>query len=386
MALFNKKIDYNGQDLHILRNNQDFPLHLFFDSTADLSYEFRLDRIYIDEDVSYEKIAILITHDSNNDIDTVCINAEPYVTGNGVRVDNFFAMVTNNTPREVATILVHLHNQIDQVWTSPDTLSLRRGMALKFGVLASFTDGDYADLSFYPEMKKNLTNGTSYLSIPPDSSGDDPRRITWKADPPNNNPIIDAITIELPIWMENSGSSNRIQVKGNIKVLDEFGTLNFHNGDITDVNERVNILFLCDGFDGSDDADLSTFHEIINEHNKQMLMKRSYAPWNLLSNKVNTWSYYTQDTNKYSSLESEYIFVKNDSVTTTPTVAELYRFLYFFDNIIMFYLTSTLTQTVDDFIEERKSEFSPALIDFLDFKSSNLASQFPLISQLDILT
>src|SRR5690554_5255696 len=330
MALFNKKIDYNGQDLHILRNNQDFPLHLFFDSTADLSYEFRLDRIYIDEDVSYEKIAIIITHDSNNDIDTVCINAEPYVTGDGVRVDNFFAMVTNNTPREVATILVHLHNQIDQVWTSPDTLSLRRGTALKFGVLASFTDGDYADLSFYPEMKKNLTNGTSYLSIPPDSSGDDPRRITWKADPPNNNPIIDAITIELPIWMENSGSSNRIQVKGNIKVLDEFGTLNFHNGDITDVNERVNILFLCDGFDGSDDADLSTFHEIINEHNKQMLMKRSYAPWNLLSNKVNTWSYYTQDTNKYSSLESEYIFVKNDSVTTTPTVAELYRFLYFF--------------------------------------------------------
>lgn len=58
MALYDEKIDYQGQDLHMLRNNSQFPLHLFFDKIADLSYSFQLDRLYIDENVDYEKIKI----------------------------------------------------------------------------------------------------------------------------------------------------------------------------------------------------------------------------------------------------------------------------------------------------------------------------------------
>lgn len=226
MELFNESLDYYGQDIHIVRNGEDFPLHLFFDSTSDLSYEFRLNDNFIDEDVSYEKITILVTHDSNNKIDTVNIKAEPYVSGNGVRVDNFFVTVyNNNNANDSATILLHLHNEIDQAWTSPATLSLRKGMALKFGVLASFTDGDYADLSFYPEMMRDLIYDT-YLDIPPFPGPPhlpvyDPRRLSWKADPPENeNPIANAKRSEICLVF---GRHSRSNFNAKWKICD-FGT------------------------------------------------------------------------------------------------------------------------------------------------------------------
>ena len=64
-------------------------------------------------------------------------------------------------------ILIHLHDAIDKAWTSPSTLTIRKGMELKFGVLVSFTDGDYGDLSFYPDMEKDLSSdGKKYFQIP----------------------------------------------------------------------------------------------------------------------------------------------------------------------------------------------------------------------------
>lgn len=43
LTLFNTEIDYQGQDLHMLRNNEEFPLDLFFNpELLGLSYIFRL--------------------------------------------------------------------------------------------------------------------------------------------------------------------------------------------------------------------------------------------------------------------------------------------------------------------------------------------------------
>lgn len=45
---FNQDIDYEGQDLHMLRNNKVFPLYEFFDtSTFSASYKYRLKGDYI---------------------------------------------------------------------------------------------------------------------------------------------------------------------------------------------------------------------------------------------------------------------------------------------------------------------------------------------------
>ena len=127
-------------------------------------------------------------------------------------------------------------------------------MELKFGVLVSFTDGDYGDLSFYPDMEKDLSSdGKKYFQIPfppPQTPAKyDPNRISWKADPSEeDNPVSNAMIINLPPWMENIGSSTT-QVTGNIYFQKDFGNVRFHRGNIDDIDNRLNILFLSDGFD-----------------------------------------------------------------------------------------------------------------------------------------
>jgi len=152
MALFNKNIDYSGQDLHMLRNGMPFPLSNFFDDTTLLSYTYRLKENQPNPDpLSYEQITI--SEAIQDGVRVVTITADQN-TNPVTRIDNFFVTVGDGS--NTACVLIHLHDAIDKAWTSPSTLTIRKGMELKFGVLVSFTDGDYGDLSFYPEMMRNL--------------------------------------------------------------------------------------------------------------------------------------------------------------------------------------------------------------------------------------
>lgn len=385
LTLFNKEIDYQGQDLHMLRNNKEFPLHLFFNSNLTLSYMFRLNGEHT-QDVTYEQIEIKIT--GNNE--KVIIKANPYIPGTDVnhpaRVDNFFITVKSNNPLiSDSVILLHLHDEIDKAWTSPNTLSLRKGMELKFGVLVSFTDGNYGDLSFYPETKKNLINGTTYLNIPIDPPPPappiyDPKRLTWKANPPANvNPIIDAIAIELPPWMANNGSSNGIQVTGSVRFLDEFGNLKFHKGNIDDIDARMNILFLSDGFKNN----TSNFHKTIDQFSTELLKKETYTPWNLLGDRLNIWSYYTDDQQEYSSLESEHIFIRNAS-SNSPTIIELYSFISLFDTKVLkkaAFSTIFETKTLPEFKKYLIDFYSSDLVTFLEIDNPDFDNAYPFIKK-----
>ena len=62
MSIFNNAIDYRGQDLHMVRNGENFPLHDFFDPTLNLSYSFRLrGNEVVNANTSYENISISVT-------------------------------------------------------------------------------------------------------------------------------------------------------------------------------------------------------------------------------------------------------------------------------------------------------------------------------------
>ncbi len=119
MALFNTSIDYQGQDLHILRNEERFPFHSFFNNAATLTYKFRLmgDEITL----SYSNIQIIEENDK------VWIKADPYTNTAHKKIDNFFMSSIGN---ETCVVLVHVHDAIDKFWSSPEKLSFRKGMAI----------------------------------------------------------------------------------------------------------------------------------------------------------------------------------------------------------------------------------------------------------------
>lgn len=377
MILFNKDIDYQGQDLHILRNEEDFPLHKFFDNSATLSFDVRLP---LDPNTSsYENIVITELPNQLN----IC--ASEYVPNpNEKEINSFFIEVTASENRggviynESAVVLIYLHNEIDKAWTSPNTMSIRRGMELKFGVLASFTDGKYADLSFYPEMGCTLAeNAEENLCLSTNGS----QRIEWLSDPENDTFLIEnAVTITLPPWMNNAdvSSSDLIKVTGNIDMLKGFGNIHFHKGEIGDVDDRINILFLSDGFDDSPEADIQAFRDTIEQFTKEMLEKNSYSPWDLLSDKLNIWSCYTKDKSKYSSCEGEHIIIKYDDAS--PTIAELSSFISFFDGTFLAEVTMPKAHSKDSYISTFKRTYSTDLNNFINLEfSQNLRDSFPLI-------
>lgn len=153
---FNSDIDYEGQDLHMLRNSQPFPLHRFFDSSKRFKYTYRLNG---SENIkSYESIQITEIKENIvvNGITTevtkeVHIKADPYTSTTQERIDCFFITIEDENKNEIV-VLIHLHDSLNTIWASPEKMSLRKGMSIKFGILANFNDGNYADFSYYPDI------------------------------------------------------------------------------------------------------------------------------------------------------------------------------------------------------------------------------------------
>lgn len=312
---FNKTIDYEGQDLHMLRNNQNFPLHLFFDTSKyQATYRYRLNGDY------NSLVLDNITVSANG-----TIRANPYANPADAKIENFFVEVTINGQN--TTILIHLHDQLEHVWTSPNTLSLRLKMNAKFGILASFTDGNYADLSFYPSivMERITTNlSIEFSNDGEGNSGNKENRIKLKNAPSRRETLNNAVKFTLPLYLTNNGSLPLFTF-GTIVLPEERDSLTLISGDAENVNNRVNILCLSDGFDGLvNKNDQTTFENCVRQIHTYMVESDYLSPWNHFAaqNTVNIWSYYTKDESSTCTNEGEYVFVQVDAV---DYIIDLYK-------------------------------------------------------------
>src|SRR5690554_1751905 len=102
---YNKDTDYQGEDLHMLRNNQPFPLHKFFDTSEySATYKFRLKGDF--STLALDGISITNNYE---------IIAVPHNNPADTQIDNFFVEVTINN--QTIVILIHLHDQLDSIWT-----------------------------------------------------------------------------------------------------------------------------------------------------------------------------------------------------------------------------------------------------------------------------
>lgn len=309
---FNTDIGYEGQDLHILRNNQPFPLHKFFNSSKKLKYTYRL--VGSEDITEYESIKIT---ESGGDIKEVFINAGPYTSLLQEKIECFFVKIEDED-QNVAVILIHLHDSLSSVWPSPEKMSLRKGMTIKFGILATFDDGNYADFSYYPDIDVEIVESVN--------SNQAVRLVNGRVElnnTPASYPLLlnDVIKISLPRYLRNNDSETSI--KGSVEVLEENGILNLVVGDASNLEKKFNILCLSDGFNNTSLADQVTYQEYVNQIHSHMLESDVLAPWNLIasSNKINLWSYYTKDDSDIGNNEGEFIVITENG---TKYVRDLY--------------------------------------------------------------
>ncbi|MDR2222416.1 MAG: hypothetical protein LBE34_06720 [Flavobacteriaceae bacterium] len=376
---FNTNIGYQGQDLHILRNNVRFPLHHFFKDDVALQYEY-IYRLTGKETLkNYEKIRIIEL--AVNGKKEVYIEAEKYVSNNSEpKIHNFFITVIVTKPNDSSfkaqqvVILIHLHDELQKVWTSPEVLTLREGMAAKFGVLAIFSDGCYADVSYYPQEVK-LVNTSDFIEL----SGEKNQRLTLKRTastyPPKEENVVE---ITLPNYFKNNNADNRFIVKGFVDIQNG-GNLKLHRGDDNGIDDRINVLFLSDGFN---DNGVASFHRLVDQFVTRTLQNQLYSPWNILDNKLNIWSYFTKDKNNVALLESEHVIVKSGS---SPIVADLNYVINVTDAIIG-NLIEEGTYTMAIYANSLRMVYAGEFIDFLELRSPPLIqSSFPALNADNIV-
>lgn len=379
LNIFNFTIDYQGQDLHILRNGVNFPFHKFFrNNINDLSYTFRLAGPEVtDVSTSYEKINIDVIK-TGTKVDAVNINASKFENTSDYQINNFYITVESSSLGEKAVILVHLHNTLDKIWTSPEIPSFRNGMYLKFGLMGYFNDNIFADLSFYPEIEYAMGVGASNIfMLLGNRLVRDPNATSYPAEASLPQTISDVVEITIPGYLRNT--STAVVLNCNVKVLSEFGILTLHSGDITKIDTRTNILFLSDGFDGSaqDDAAIKNFHDFIINFENDVLKSTSYTPWNYLKENINIWSYYLNDVDRVASIEGDYVMLN------TSTAANIYHFMILFNTILR---DSSATPPIynasaNDFIKALETYYGTAIMNFIDLtaEAPNLTAPLPII-------
>lgn len=364
---YNKDTDYQGEDLHMLRNNQPFPLHKFFDTSEySATYKFRLKGDF--STLALDGISITNNYE---------IIAVPHNNPADTQIDNFFVEVTINN--QTIVILIHLHDQLDSIWTSPNKLSLRKGMEVKFGVLAQFGDNNYADFSFYPDLAVTKINNDNTVKL-------NNNRISWNSSPgeyPHDIPAV--VKITLPRYMRNN--DDEVSITGDLTVLEDNGILEliFGDNDEESINNRMNFLCLSDGFSNSSAGTQAVFKDYIQQIRSYMLESDALTPWNLFasSGKINLWSYYTNDIDSLSQNEGE--FIKISDSNGDFLLAGLHTFIEECDIAIINSIKKNIQESLNGFVNFllKNQEYNQKLIDYLDlsfFKANpNDNPSFPLL-------
>ncbi len=222
--------------------------------------------------------------------------AEPVNPVNRLRNFYLIAEVTNHDDdsRNETRIRVHIHQRIEEIWLTPNPLTIYRGLTARYSLRARFNDDVVAEIGRIVK-------------------GDNGSRINYRI----TNPVV----IE---WSSSSASitivadTGRIRVQGNAAGLADVAVKTTFNGQehtheallrISDLltaqstlraelvangncpgfpklNDVPNILFMAEGFKIDQKE---AFKELIIDYVSDLVNKKITSPFNLLKGSINYW-------------------------------------------------------------------------------------------------
>jgi len=247
-------------------------------------------------------------------------------------------------------VKINVHDKIDEIWLTPDTLDIPRGSSnFKFSVYGSFDDGTVGDLTYHPDFNwtsSNINNNTTPpnslpLVIKSISSGKitpndenqatDPLPVPASNEPYPSAQITATVSDALRNW-NGTGLDAASTDTADVSVISTIFESKTTGGSIStteytaklvgganiadEVDERINFLFLADGFESGDE---STFNSLVRNLLRKIKSGRNFSPYFELYDSINFWSCFTPSKERGVNFWDEMLFVKREKLTFSAT-------------------------------------------------------------------
>jgi hypothetical protein len=148
---------YSGQDLHIVRNNEELIVSQHFDNNQS-SHTFQV--VFPSTTFPAEGITVV------NSAGVFSIKANAF---SGTKTISILKIrVTANG--ESKYLFIHIHDSVSKAWLSPAPITIYRNHGnVRLGLSVKFNDGIIANVSWYRGLAWSNVTLPNYLAIDPSS-------------------------------------------------------------------------------------------------------------------------------------------------------------------------------------------------------------------------
>lgn len=296
MAITHVSWDGGGYDIHLLKGEKSQPLNgkLRFRRTTGSQVTDLKGNDTLPPEVTVQFLGLFKGAPQNHGV-TVSSNGQVIVAGTlpARRLHNFLvrAVVSDTAGgKPLATHLrIHIHDSIENIWLTPRTLTVYQGSKQRFTVLAEFSDktvGDITDRNSTVVIDNTPINelrfgrnpqGTNAINV--DGTGD----ITVVQQNAQQEVLV-SIQVKATQGTVVLGSTAKVNTK---PFLAQPRTITRVRGvGSVDFSNKVNILFVPDGFQ---DSEKQLFNQIVDRIADTLQVNPATFPYNELKESINYW-------------------------------------------------------------------------------------------------
>lgn len=299
---------YSGTPLHILRGSGTLNLTQYFDTATQIENIELLPYNAGSDVYSYDNIIV------NRGSKSITAGSH----GSGQKVYNFM-MSVNDLINGVKTIVVYVHDTLEEIWLNPGSMTIRNGFDdIRFAVMAKFKQTApnvtvMADISEMNAFEWTIPNSAyNFLTINANTG-----RIKITGTLPSSGSFTDCVKVTLkngsPIYKAGTNATATLLPGTSTGELMLDGTI-----ENDAYKERMNFLFIGDGFTT---AETEVFNNYACDIILQMRHDSCTTPWNLVSPKLNFWKYFIPSPGDGGTLNSEYVVADNATPSAMSVVA-----------------------------------------------------------------
>jgi len=235
----------------------------------------------------------------------------PYTPPTGVPELRNFQVRARGGALVSSPLRFHVHRSIQDVWLSPRVLTIRKDVGMRgFSVFVKFDDGVVADIrNWHDHLYVNSTNGRTLFS--------------WASSNPAAVEVSGAghlfcvaaapttVDITLTLPPELGGKSATAQVKTTGPWSAPTQAFLVQGGSETKIEDRINILFVPDGFVASEEK---AFAHIVERIVTTLQTHESTRPYGVVKDSINYWRAWVPSPERGVTLLDEYRFIESKGV------------------------------------------------------------------------
>ena len=295
MAITKVTWEGSGYDIHLLKGEKSQPLNRKLkakQTTGNTIKDFRGDGP--PAGVTVQFLGLFKGAPNNHGV-TVSAIGEVSIAHNlpAKRLFNFLlrAVVSESGGNSLEThIRIHIHETVNKIWLTPASLTLYQGSKQRFTVLAEFDDKTVGDITERNSavVISSPINELKFerISVNPDKINVDPAKGELTVLRPNEQQevsvsmVLDPGTGSMLVRRSKATVNTKpslAQPRKIVRVRGK-GPVNF--------DQKVNILFVGDGFDASE-KDL--FNQIVDQIARELQTSPRTFPYNALEESINYW-------------------------------------------------------------------------------------------------